>query len=102
MASSQVQNSGSIAVTTGQQILANPRSGYLHLVAVSAQGASTATITAYDSAQTSGAPSGTVLASILVPTTWTDRFDFGGAIQFNKGLYVVVAGTGAIGQITYE
>ena|SRR5258707_7963583 len=105
MASSQVINSGSIAVTTGQQLIPTgqlPRGGYLHLVAVSAQGAATGTITVYDSQQTSGAPSGTVLATVQVPTTWSDRIDFWGALQFNKGLYVVVAGTGAIGQISWE
>ena len=106
MPTSQVQNSGSIAVTTGQQLIPtgqiNTIGGYLHLVAVSAQGAATATITVYDSAQTNGAPSGTILATIQVPTTWSDRLDFAGGLQFKKGLYVVVAGTGALGQVTWE
>lgn len=105
MAMSQVSANNNIAVTTGQQLLPTSRlnlGGLLHRVQVSAQGAGTGIISVYDSAQTNGAPSGTLLETISVPTTWTDRYDWAGSLPFSKGLYVVVSGTGAIGSVSWE
>ena len=106
MAGTQVKNSDAIAVTTGTQLTkataGNSIPGFLHLVQVAALGAATGTITVYDSNQTTGAPSGKSLLEITVPTTWTDRYDYGGSMPFYNGLYVVVAGTGAVGHVTWE
>jgi hypothetical protein len=101
MAGSQVQTASS-GVTAGVQIIPNlpsgGRAGYLHLVQVAALGAATATITVYDSISSAT----NQIFELTVPTTWTDRYDFGGGLAFTKGLWIVVAGTGAVGRISWE
>jgi hypothetical protein len=102
MAGSQIQSTGYVGVTTGAQALVSPRAGLLHIVAVSAQGGATATITVYDSAQTNGAPSGTILATIQTPTTFSDHIDYDGKKPFQNGLYYVISGSGALGEVAWE
>ena len=101
MAASQVQTA-SVGVTAGQQIIPNlpaaGRAGYVHLIQVAALGAATATITVYDSINSAT----NQIFELTVPTTWTDRYDWTGSLAFKNGLYVVVAGTGALGRVSWE
>ncbi len=91
-----------MGVTAGQQIIPNlpaaGRAGYVHLIQVAALGAATANITVYDSINSAT----NQIFELTVPTTWTDRYDWTGSVAFKNGLYVVVAGTGALGRVSWE
>lgn len=101
MAASQVQTASS-GVTAGAQIIPNlpagGRGGLLHLVQVAALGASTGTIVVYDAVNSTT----NQIYELTVPTTWSDRYDFGGGLAFKNGLYIVVTGTGAVARLSWE
>jgi hypothetical protein len=101
MAASQVQTV-STGVTAGVQLIPNlpagGRTGYLHLVQISALGVATATITLYDSTNSTTNP----IYEMSAVSGWSNAYDFLGGLAFKNGVYAVVAGTGGVGRITFE
>ena len=82
---------------TGQVITGTPysytsSSGYLKGVVLVAGASAPATVTVYDT--NTGSATGTVLANYSVLQGTSFGNDYGPGMVFNKGLYIVVTGTG--------
>lgn len=75
------------------------RGGRLGLVVITAGATNNMTAVIYDNAS---AASGTVLANLAVVQGWTTYVDYNLVLPFSKGLFVVVAGTGANLQVTWD
>lgn len=87
----------SSAVTAGVQIMPTARAGYLHLCQITAAAAA-ATLVVYDNASSA---SGQVY-EISAPVGQTIWYDWGGALQIQNGLWIVVTGTGATARLSWE
>ncbi len=91
-------SSGLIATTAGVAVSDMP--GKLRGVIAGADGTNAATVTVYDNPS---AASGTILAKIVVDATLThESFLPPGGIVVNRGLFVVVAGTGSEAIIYFD
>lgn len=99
MATSSAKQRANLGVSAGAQLIpglaAGGRSGRLHLVWLTPAAANSTVVI------TDGVTSGGVeLANVAAQTPWSNGTDFD--VEFQKGLWAVVTGTGADVLVTWE